>query len=297
VLGPIAAALLMLGAFVYVERFVATRPLMPLSIFRSSQLTWANVIVVLLYAGLFSMFYFLTLYIQQVLGENALVAGVSFLPTTLLVFAGSTQAPRLIARYGLRTTLAGGMLVATVGLLWLTQISVGGDYFVEVLPGMILAGFGMGTSLVTGTVAAMQGVAPSESGLASGLLNTSRLVGGALGLATLATIANDRTRAHAAAGPVHAAVDGYSLALTIGGLFTLAGAAVALTMLRSRRPAEVPAQARLGSAGAPAPQRRTAGLPRLRGIVGGAARASGRTAVGQARRRRLVDPKGRVRSR
>jgi predicted MFS family arabinose efflux permease len=238
VLGPIAAAVAMLAAFAYVESHVAVRPLMPLTIFRSAQLTWANVIVVLMYAGLFSMFYFLTLYIQQVLHEGALLAGVSFLPTTLLVFTGSTQAPRLIARYGLRTTLTAGMLIATVGLLWLTGITPGGNYLVEVLPGMILAGFGMGTALVTGTVAAMQGVAPTDSGLASGLLNTSRLVGGALGLATLATIAQSRTRADAALGPVRAAVDGYSLAFTIGGLFTLVGAAVALTMLRVRRRAD-----------------------------------------------------------
>jgi hypothetical protein len=166
----------------------------------------------------------------------------------------------------------------------------------------------MGTALVTGTVAAMQGVAPSESGLASGLLNTSRLVGGALGLATLATIAQSRTRADAALGHVQAAVNGYSLALTIGGLFTLAGAAVALTMLRTRRTvaadehvAELavaeaaPADARLGSDGASAPQRRTAALPRLRGVVGGPARASRRAGLGQSRRRRVVDPEGRVR--
>ena len=313
VLGPIAAALLMLGAFVYVEARVAARPLMPLSIFRSRQLAFANVIVVFMYAGLFSMFYFLTLYIQQVLHEDALLAGVSFLPTTLLVFTGSTQAPKLIARYGLRTTLTAGMLIATVGLIWLTGITAHGHYLVEVLPGMILAGFGMGTALVTGTVAAMQGVEATESGLASGLLNTSRLVGGALGLATLATIAQSRTRADAALGPVRAAVAGYSLAFTIGGLFTLAGAAVALTMLRARRTPEetaavaevaaaatpelaiVEADGGLGSAGAPAPQRRTALVPRLRGVVGGPARASRRAGLGKARRRGVVDPERRVR--
>jgi MFS family permease len=250
-----------------------------------------------MYGGLFSMFYFLTLYIQQVLHEDALLAGVSFLPTTLLVFAGSTQAPRFINRYGLRRTLTGGMLVATAGLWWLSQITVGGSYFSEVLPGMLLAGFGMGVSLVTGTVAAMQGVAPTESGVASGLLNTSRLVGGALGLATLATIANAQTRSDAAAGPVHAAVSGYSLALTVGGVFTAAGAIAALTMLRPRRRAAEPEVAvvdgGLGSAGALA-ERRNPALPRLRGVVGGTARASRRAAMGAARRRRLVDPERRV---
>ena len=297
VLVPIGAALVMLGAFVYVESRVATRPLMPLSIFSSRQLTWANVVVLLLYAGVFSMFYFLTLYIQQILHEDALLAGVSFLPTTLLVFTGSTQAPRLIARFGMRTTLAAGMLIATVGLAWLTQITPHGSYFVDVLPGMVLAGFGMGTALVTGTVGAMQGVEPAESGIASGLLNTSRLVGGALGLATLATIAQSQTRANLASGPVRAAVDGYSLALTIGGLFTLAGAAVALTMLRPRRtvPVVVGAEAQIASADAPSPQRRSPALPRLRGVVGGSARASRRAALGEARRRGVVDPERRVR--
>ena len=106
------------------------------------------------------------------------------------MFTGSTQAPRLVARFGVRMTLVGGMVVATAGLMRLTRTASGRDYFVEVLPGMVMAGLGMGITLVSGTVAAMQGVAPAQSGLASGLLNTSRLVGGALGLATLATIAD-----------------------------------------------------------------------------------------------------------
>jgi EmrB/QacA subfamily drug resistance transporter len=234
VLVPIAVALAMLASFLYVEASVARRPLMPLAIFRSRQLRWANVIVVLMYAGLFSMFYFLTLYLQQVMHEGALLAGVSFLPTTLLVFTGSTQTPKLIGRFGLRTTLTGGMLLATAGLIYLTGIKPGGSYLIDVMPGMIMAGLGMGISLVAGTVGAMQGVEPAQSGLAGGLLNTSRLVGGALGLAALSTIAAAQTRSDAAAGALNAATSGYTLAFTIGGLFTLAGAALALTMLRPR---------------------------------------------------------------
>jgi EmrB/QacA subfamily drug resistance transporter len=234
VLVPIAIALVMLASFLYVEARVATRPLMPLAIFRSPQLRWANAIVVLMYAGLFSMFYFLTLYLQQVMHEGALLAGVSFLPTTLLVFTGSTQTPKLIGRFGLRTTLTGGMLLSTAGLIYLTGLTPGGSYLIDVMPGMIMAGLGMGISLVAGTVGAMQGVEPAQSGLAGGLLNTSRLVGGALGLAALSTIAAAQTRSDAAAGALNAATSGYTLAFTIGGLFTLAGAALALTMLRPR---------------------------------------------------------------
>jgi hypothetical protein len=169
-----------------------------------------------------------------VLHEGALLAGVSFLPTTLLVFAGSTQTPKLIGRFGLRATLTGGMLLATAGLMWFTGITPGGSYLIDVMPGMLMAGLGMGISLVSGTVGAMQGVEPAQSGLASGLLNTSRLVGGALGLAVLSTIAAAQTRSDVAAGPLQAATSGYTLAFMLGGLFTLAGAALALTMLRPR---------------------------------------------------------------
>ncbi len=238
VLIPVAVALALLGGFLYVEHQVSRSPLMPLSIFRVAQLRWANVIIVLMYAGMFSMFYFMTLFLQQVQGDGALAAGVSFLPTTLSVFTSSNIAPRLLARFGLRTTLSGGMLLATVGLLWLSRITPGLSY-VEFLPALILSGLGMGTSLVSGTVAAMQGVPAAESGLASGLLNTSRMIGGALGLAVLSTVAASVTRGDLDAGRAVAVTHGYTVAMTFGAAATLIGALVAVTLLR-RRPAATP---------------------------------------------------------
>jgi EmrB/QacA subfamily drug resistance transporter len=232
VLIPLLAALVLLASFVYVEQHVASRPLMPLRIFRLRQLRAANAIVVLLYMGLFASFFFVTLYLQQILHYDALEAGFAFLPWTLSVFAGSTLAPRLVARFGLRGVLGGGMLIATAGLLYFTGVRPGGSYAFQVLPGAVLSGLGMGLALVSGTVAAVQGVPPELSGLASGLLNTSRLVGGALGLAILSTIADAATRSDAAAGPLHSVTAGYSLAFVIGAGFTLAGALAALTLLR-----------------------------------------------------------------
>jgi predicted MFS family arabinose efflux permease len=231
VLIPLAAAAALLAAFVYVEQRVATAPLMPMSIFRLKQLTAANLIVVLLYMGLFASFFFVTLYLQQILHYDALDAGLAFLPWTLSVFAGSTLAPRFVQRFGLRATLAGGMLVATAGLAYFTGVRPGGSWPAQVLPGEFLAGLGMGVSLVSGTVAAVQGVPQQQSGLASGLLNTSRLIGGALGLAILSTIAASQT--HGAAGAL-AVTNGFSLAFVVGAGFTAAGALVALALLRPR---------------------------------------------------------------
>src|SRR5581483_9445977 len=180
VLIPLVLAALLLGAFALVEARVSAAPLVPLSIFRLRQLRAANSVVTLMYASLFSSFFFVTLYLQQVLGDDALQAGLSFLPWTLSVFAGSTLAARSVARFGLRPTVAGGMLLATVGMTWFTGLRPGGSYFAVVLPGAITAGLGMGLGLVGSTIAATQGVPSHQSGLASGLLNMSRLFGGAL---------------------------------------------------------------------------------------------------------------------
>ena len=237
VLVPIAAGAALLALFVLVEGRFARVPLVPISIFRLRALRAANLIVVLMYAALFSMWFFLTLYMQQVLHYDALEAGVAFVPLTLGVVAGSTLAPRAIARSSVRVVLTGGMLSASTGLVLLTGVRPGGAYLLEVLPGGLFATVGMGTALVAATIAAVQGVPAAQSGLASGLLNTSRLMGGALGLAVLGTLADSYTRhqLHRAVPALAALSDGYQLAFGIGATFCLVGAAAAVALLRSPR--------------------------------------------------------------
>src|SRR5581483_6500093 len=162
VIGPIALAVVLLAAFAVVEGRVARAPLVPLSIFRRAQLRAANLIVVLMYFALFSMLFFITLYLQQVLGDDALEAGLSFLPMTLSVFTGSTLAPRLVARVGVRPVIAAGMLLATAGLVLFTGVRSGASYAGHVLPGAIASGLGMGLALVSSTIAATQGVPAGE---------------------------------------------------------------------------------------------------------------------------------------
>ncbi len=233
VLLPLAAALALIGSFAFVEGRVAEAPLVPLSIFRVGRLRAANLVVLLMYAALFSTFFFITLYLQQVLGDDALVAGLSFLPMTLAVFTGSSLAPRLVARFGLRAVVTLGLLLAAAGLLLFTGVRPGGSYFALVLPGAVLSGLGMGLGLVASTIAATQGVPATQSGLASGLLNMSRLFGGALGLAVLSTLAASRTHASLGVSTGQALTDGFGLAFTIGAGLCLVGALVAVSGLRS----------------------------------------------------------------
>ena len=233
VLIPLALAAGLIGAFAYVEARVAQAPLVPLSIFKLPQLRAANLVVVLMYSALFSMFFFVTLYLQQVLGDDALQAGLSFLPITLSVFTASTLAPRMVARFGVRAVVTFGMLCAALGLVLLTGVRPGGSYFDPVLPGGVLSGFGMGFGLVASTIAATQGVPRTQSGLASGLLNTSRLMGGALGLAVLSTIAAASSHLTAGISGAEAMTTGFTVAFQLGAAICVAGAIVAALLLRS----------------------------------------------------------------
>jgi MFS family permease len=239
VLTPLAAGLILFAAFLFVEARVAARPLVPLSIFRIGQLRAANVVIVLLYASQFPSWFFITLYLQEVLHYHAIAAGVGFLPMTLSIFAASTLAPRLVRRFGARQVVTAGMASATLGLVLLTDVAPGGTYVGDVLAGAVLSALGMGLSLVPATIVAMTGVPRSESGVASGLLNTSRLVGGALGLAVLSTIAASRTRSDAALGGAHALTSGFGLAFEVAAMVALVGAAVALLFLRPPRQSAV----------------------------------------------------------
>ena len=231
VLVPLLSGLALIGGFLIVEARVAVSPLVPLSIFKLRQLRTANLVVVMMYAALFSMFFFVTLYLQQVLGDDALAAGLSFLPVTLSVFAGSWLAPRLVGRLGVRRVVTLGMLLATAGLLALSGVRPGGSYFLLVAPGGILSGLGMGLTLVSSTIAATQGVPRTQSGLASGLLNTSRLFGGALGLAILSTIAASSSRG-AGGGAASALTYGFGVAFEVGAAITLLAAILAMAGLK-----------------------------------------------------------------
>jgi EmrB/QacA subfamily drug resistance transporter len=232
VLAPLAAGVALLATFLYVEARVAQAPLVPLQIFRIRQLRAANVVVVALYASTFPAFFFITLYLQQVLHYSAIGAGLAFLPWTLSIFTGSTLAPRVVARFGARRVIALAMLAVAGGMALFAGIAPGGSYAGAVLPGALLAALGMGFSLVPSTIAAMQGVPGRQSGVASGLLNTSRLLGGALGLAILSTIAAGHTRGVAAAGAPGALTGGFDLAFTVAVGFALIGALVAAVGLR-----------------------------------------------------------------
>jgi EmrB/QacA subfamily drug resistance transporter len=232
VLAPLAAGLALLGAFVYVEGRVAQAPLVPLQIFRIRRLRGANLVIVLLYAANFPSFFFITLYLQQVLHYSAIGAGLAFLPWTLAIFVSSTLAPRFVARFGTRPVIVAAMLSTAAGMALFTGIAPGQTYAGAVLAGALLTALGMGFTLVPSTIVAMQGVAGTQSGVASGLLNTSRLMGGALGLAILSTIASGETRGAVGVGPAQALTNGFGLGFTVAIGFALAGALVAAYALR-----------------------------------------------------------------
>jgi EmrB/QacA subfamily drug resistance transporter len=243
VLVPLAAGLLLIAAFAFVEGRVAKAPLVPARIVRMGRLRAANVVVFLLYGAIFAMWFFLTLWMQQVLGLDALETGVAFLPLTLSIVAVTSFTARLIARFGAGWVLTAGMLSASAGMALLSEVHAGGSYWADVLPGGVLCTIGLGLALVSGTIVAVQGVQARDSGLASGLLNTSRLVGGALGLAALSTLAASYTADKVASGtaPAAALSDGFQVAFLAGAGICLAGAAVSLLLVR--RPTAAPAAA------------------------------------------------------
>ena len=244
VLVPLALGIVLLGLFALVEGKLAADPLIPLDVFKMPALRAANLVVVLLFAAMFSMWYFVSLYLQEVKGDDALLAGISFLPLTLMVFVGSATAPKLVARLGVRTTLGIGMSLATIGFLVLATVESSSAYEVAILPGGMLAALGTGWSLVPATIVAVKGVPPEQNGLASGVVNTSRLVGGTLGLAVLTTLATSRTNDLLGGGTaqLNALTSGYRLAFLIGAGLCLIGGAAAITLLRSR-PEAIPAAA------------------------------------------------------
>jgi EmrB/QacA subfamily drug resistance transporter len=235
-----AAAGLLVSFLVIEEKTPA--PLMPLGLFRLRNLSTANVVGVLWAAAMFAWFFISALYLQLVLGYSALQVGLAFLPANLImaVFSVGLSA-KLVMRFGIKAPLATGLLLAAAGFALFARAPVDGTFVVDVLPSMILLGVGAGMAFNPVLLAAMSDVEPGEAGLASGVVNTSFMMGGALGLAVLASLAAARTETLGAAGDgaLAALTGGYHAAFVVGALFAAGAAAVGGALLR-RRPAPAP---------------------------------------------------------
>jgi len=232
-IGLLALSVALLAAFVAIE-LRSAKPLVPFSIFRIRTLTGANVVGLLVGASLISMFFFISLYMQQVLGYSAIHAGLSYLPLSLVIIAAAGIASQLVTKVGYKPVLATGLLFIFIGLLWFSRVSVGGGFTTDILGPSLFAAAGLGFAFVTTTIAAVSGVEEKEAGLASGLINTSQQVGGALGLAVLSTIAVSRTEDLTTAGPpsADALTEGFQAAFLGGAGIALLGFFLTLLLIR-----------------------------------------------------------------
>jgi EmrB/QacA subfamily drug resistance transporter len=236
-LAKIAGATVLLVAFVLIEQR-RRAPIMPFSIFRLRTLRGANAVALLIGMSLFSMFFFISLYMQQVLGFTPLKAGLSYLPLAVGIILSAGAASVLVTRIGFKPVLLAGLLFIAAGLLWFSQVRTHGSFGVDVLGPSLLAAVGLGLSFVPVTIAAVTGTKPQEAGLASGLVNTAQQVGGALGLAILATIANSRTKSVLQASGGHdlhsALTKGFERAFLVGAGFAVVGALLTIVLISSR---------------------------------------------------------------
>jgi len=237
-LALLAGAVVLLAAFLAIESRVSA-PLMPLSVFRLRNLTFANVVGVLWAGSMFAWFFITALYLQLVLGLGPLQVGLAFLPANIIMAAFSLGlSAKLVTRFGIKRPLVTGLLCGAVGLALLSRAPVDGNITTDVLPGMLLLGLAAGISFNPLLLAAMGDVPPHESGLASGVVNTAFMMGGALGLAILASLAAAQTASTLAAGApqVHALNAGYQLASLLGAISAVAAACVGAFCIRERKP-------------------------------------------------------------
>ena len=235
-LGRLAAAAILFVIFLVIELRVSA-PLMPLRMFRLRNLSVSSIVGILWAGAMFAWFFLSALYLQLVLGYSPLEVGLAFLPGNLVMMALSIGvSAKLVMRYGVRIPLGVGLGIASLGLLWFARAPVDGTFLVDVLPGMILLGFGAGIAFNPVLMAAMSDVQPVEAGLASGIVNTAFMMGGALGLAVLASVAANRTETLASSGDsqLEALTGGYHASFLLGALFAAAGAVIGAAFLRTR---------------------------------------------------------------
>jgi EmrB/QacA subfamily drug resistance transporter len=248
-IGLLAAAGVLLVVFLVVESRVA-QPLVPLGLFRHRTLSTANGVAVLLAGAMFAWFFLSALYLQLVLGYSPLEVGLAFLPATLIMGSFSLGlSAKLVMRFGLKPPLVVGMLFMAAGLFLFTFVPVDGNFVLDVVPGMILLGIGAGMGFNPLLLAAMGDVEPNQAGLASGLVNTAFMMGGALGLAILASLSASRSDSLLASGDsrLEALTGGYHAAFLVGALFAVAGAAVGGLLIRAEQPEMEPQPEAAGS--------------------------------------------------
>ncbi|CAN5496450.1 MFS transporter [soil metagenome] len=228
-IGLLIASFALIGAFVFIEVRSAA-PLVPFRIFRSRTLSGSNITALLVGAALFSMFYFISLYMQQVLGYSAIKAGLSYLPLAIFIIVSAGVASQLVTKVGFKPILVMGMVLIAVALVWFAQVPVDGDYVKNLLGPMIISAIGLGFAFVPVTIGAVSGVSQHDSGLASGLINTAQQVGGALGLSVLVAVAsgvttNDRDLADL--------TDGFQAAFLTGAGIAVLGVLAAVFLISS----------------------------------------------------------------
>jgi len=258
-LGIFAASAALIASFVLIEA-KTRQPLLPLRLFANGTLSGANVVGILLGSSIFSMFFFLSLYMQEVLGYSALRTGFAYLLVSITIIVSAAVSQMLVTRIGPRRVLASGMALLSLGLLWFTQVSVQGSYLVDLAPGFILAGIGLGFAFVPDTIAALSGVEERDAGVSSGLINTSQQIGGAIGVAALVTVATSHTgdvlasagaRASDPAVIASASTDGFQMAFLWGAGLAAIGVAATLALVRPRSAefGDLPAELAAGEAG------------------------------------------------
>ncbi|MDB5176248.1 MAG: EmrB/QacA subfamily drug resistance transporter [Candidatus Saccharibacteria bacterium] len=233
-LGVFAAAIVLMTAFVINEKRVQ-HPLVPMSIFKIRNVSGANLMMAPIYASMLGLFFIVTLYMQGVLHYSPVRTGLAFLPFPMVLGFMSTRTPKLVARYGFKRFLVAGPLLIAVALAWLSRLPVDGNYWVNLLPALLIMPVGMGLTFMPIIAAATSGVPAHEAGLASGLISTSQQMGGALGLAILSGVAASVTASSAHLGALGAVVHGYDRALLVGLAFILVAAALGATVIKQPR--------------------------------------------------------------
>jgi EmrB/QacA subfamily drug resistance transporter len=233
-LGISALAAVLLGGFIWNESR-SKHPLMPLSIFKIRNVTGANLIMAPVFAGVMGMFFLSSIYMQNVLHYSPVMAGLAFLPFPVIVGLMSNKLPKLVPKFGYKPFLVLGTVLAGLGILWLSRLPVHGTYFVDILPTLLLLPMGMGMIFMPLMAAATSGVPANEAGLASGLINTSQQMGGALGLAILSGIAASTTLAATNTAPLVALVHGFNIAFLVGALFMAFATTLAVIVIKQPR--------------------------------------------------------------